>query len=144
VRRVSKLRPELAGLPGPEIAARRRAGEEVAVHHERLELAYADRHPRRSSSTASRRSTRSASWSSSAPSSTARKPLADARAGCHIHLDELIERADHFENEAIVLMHFSQLYRPDEVREILARRLPEPLRRRVIPFAPRGSEWPGG
>ena len=33
---------------------------------------------------------------------------------------------------------------PDEVRDILTRRLPEPLRRRVIPFVPRGSEWPGG
>ena len=40
-------------------------------------------------------------------------------------------------------MHFSQLYRPDEVRSILARRLPDSLRTRVIPFAPRGTEWPG-
>ena len=41
VRRVSKLRAELRGLPGPEIAARRRAGEDVAEHEDRLELAYA-------------------------------------------------------------------------------------------------------
>ncbi len=143
VRRVSKLRPELAGLPGPEIAARRRAGEEVAVHQDRLELAYAtdtlavvlDREPELYQARV---------LILECTFLDGKKPIADARAGCHIHLDELIERADRFQNEAVVLMHFSQLYRPDEVREILARRLPEPLRRRVIPFAPRGSEWPGG
>ena len=143
VRRISKLRPELAGLPGPEIAARRRAGEEVAVHQDRLELAYAtdtlavvlDREPDLYQARV---------LILECTFLDGKKPIADARAGCHIHLDELIERADHFQNEAVVLMHFSQLYRPDEVREILARRLPEPLRRRVIPFAPRGSEWPGG
>jgi len=143
VRRVSKLRPELVGLSGPEIAERRRAGEEVAVHHERLELAYAtdtlavvlDREP---SLYQVRVLVLECTFLDG------KKPLADARAGCHIHLDEIIERADHFENESIVLMHFSQLYRPDEVRDILARRLPDSLRRRVIPFAPRGGEWPGG
>jgi ribonuclease Z len=72
-----------------------------------------------------------------------RKPLADARAGCHIHLDELIERAHLFRNEAVVLMHFSQIYRPGEVREILERRLPEPLRSRVVAFAPQAEDWPG-
>ncbi|HEY8144307.1 MAG TPA: MBL fold metallo-hydrolase [Kofleriaceae bacterium] len=143
VRRVSKLRPELAGLPGPEIAARRRAGEEVAIHHERLELAYAtdtlavvlDREPDLYQARV---------LVLECTFLDARKPLADARAGCHIHLDEIIERADRFQNESIVLMHFSQLYRPEEVHDILARRLPESLRRRVIPFAPRGGEWPGG
>jgi ribonuclease Z len=41
VRRVAKLRPELHGLPGPEIAKRRQAGEEVHVIDERPVLAYA-------------------------------------------------------------------------------------------------------
>ena len=38
---MARLKPELVGLAGPEIAARNRAGEEVTDIEERLELAYA-------------------------------------------------------------------------------------------------------
>ena len=66
-----------------------------------------------------------------------------SRAGGHVHLDELLERADDFENEAIVLMHFSQMYPPAEVHRILEERCPPSLWRRVIVFAPRKGAWPG-
>jgi ribonuclease Z len=72
-----------------------------------------------------------------------RKSLEAARAGCHIHLDELIERADRFENEHVVIMHCSQLYRPDEVAAILDARAPARLRSKLIPFAPTQGHWPG-
>ena len=39
VRRVAKLRPDLLGLPGQDIAARRRAGEDINVIEERVEVA---------------------------------------------------------------------------------------------------------
>lgn len=141
VRRVSKLKPALHGLSGPEIAARRRAGEEVADSVERLELAYAtdtlsvvlDREPDLY---------RARVLILECTFLDQRKSLADARAGCHIHLDELIERADRFENEAVVLMHFSQLYQPADVREILARRLPPGLKQRALPLLPPGDHWP--
>ena len=55
----------------------------------------------------------------------------------------MIERADQFANEHIVLMHFSQLYRPDEVAGILDARVPPALRRRIIPFVPTTGHWPG-
>ncbi|HZJ63969.1 MAG TPA: MBL fold metallo-hydrolase [Kofleriaceae bacterium] len=142
VRRISKLRPELRGLAGAQIAERRRSGEEVAEHEDRIELAYA--------------TDTLASVLDHAPALLAartlilectfldeRKPLDAARAGCHIHLDELIERAGQFSNEHIVLMHFSQLYRPDEIAGILDARLPPELRRRVVPFIPDGPHWPG-
>jgi len=142
VRRVSKLRPELVGLPGPEIAARRRAGEDVTVHDDRLELAYA--------------TDTLVSVLDHAPELLQtrvlimectfldeRKSLADARAGCHVHLDEVIERADRFANEQIVMMHVSQIYRPDEVAGLLDARVPPELRRRIIPFVPGGASWPG-
>jgi ribonuclease Z len=142
VRRVTKLRAELHGVPGPEIAARRRAGEQVSDHEDRLELAYA--------------TDTLVSVLDHAPDLykarvlvmectflDERKTLEAARAGCHVHLDEVIERADKFENEHIVLMHLSQLYRPDEVSGILDRRVPPALRSRLIPFIPRGSHWPG-
>jgi ribonuclease Z len=142
VRRVAKLLPQLVGLSGPEIAERRRRGEVVSHHVERLELAYAtdtlavvlDREP---AMLESRVLVLECTFLDE------RKPLPDARAGCHIHLDELIERAHLFKNEALVLMHFSQLYRPAEVHQILERRLPQELRARVVPFAPAGADWPG-
>jgi ribonuclease Z len=58
-----------------------------------------------------------------------------ARKYDHIHLDDIIERASLFENEAIVLTHFSMRYRPDEILEAL-RGLPAEIADRVIPFLP--------
>jgi len=142
VRRVSKLRADLVGRAGPEIAARRRAGEEVSSYEERLEIAYVT-------------DTLVSALDHAPELLTARvlivectflddrKSLEAARAGCHIHLDELIERADRFANEHVVLMHVSQLYRPDEVAQILDRRVPPSLRKRIIPFVPAASNWPG-
>ena len=142
VRRVARLRPDLVGLTGPEIAARRRAGEEVSEHDDRLELAYA--------------TDTLVSALDHAPELykarvlivectflDERKSIEGARAGCHIHLDELIERADAFENEHVVLMHFSQIYRPDEIAALLDRRVPPRLRAKIVPFVPAASSWPG-
>jgi ribonuclease Z len=142
VRRVSKLRAELSGLTGPQIAARRRGGETVTDHEDRLELAYAT-------------DTLVSVFDHAPELLTARtlimectflderKPLEAARAGCHIHLDEVIERADRFANDHVVMMHFSQIYRPDEIAGLLDARLPPELRKKVIPFIPTGPHWPG-
>jgi ribonuclease Z len=59
-----------------------------------------------------------------------------AREYGHIHLDDLLSRAGLFENEAVVLTHFSQRYRPEEIREAL-KAIPEPLAARVVAFLPR-------
>jgi ribonuclease Z len=142
VRRVAKLRPELAGLAGPEIAARRKAGERVSDTEDRLEIAYAtdtlvsvlDHSPELM---------RAKVLIVECTFLDERKTLEATRAGCHIHLDELIERADKFENEHVVMMHVSQLYRPDEVATILDKRVPPALRRRIIPFVPPTAQWPG-
>jgi len=142
VRRVSKLRAELHGLTGPQIAARRRAGEEVNAHEDRLELAYAtdtlvsvlDHAPEL---------LQARTLILECTFLDHRKSLEAARAGCHIHLDELVERADRFANDHVVMMHFSQLYRPDEIAGILDARLPPALRKKVIPFIPTGTTWPG-
>ena len=58
-----------------------------------------------------------------------------AREYAHIHLDDILERAHLFENESIVLTHFSQRYRPEEIRAALTA-IPEELSKRVIPFLP--------
>jgi ribonuclease Z len=142
VRRVSKLRAEFRGLSGPEIAARRLAGEAMTDHEDRLELAYA--------------TDTLVSVLDHAPDLLKarvlimectflddRKTLEAARAGCHIHLDEVIERAEQFANEHVVLMHVSQLYQPSEVASILDARVPPSLRKRIIPFVPKTDHWPG-
>ncbi len=58
-----------------------------------------------------------------------------AREYAHIHLDDILERAHLFENEAVVLTHFSQRYSPEEIRQALCA-IPAPLSERVIPFLP--------
>ena len=99
MRRVAKLRPELRGLAGPDIAARRRAGEDVTEHEDRIELGYAtdtlvtalDHAPELYDARV---------LIIECTFLDDRKSLEAARAGCHVHLDELIERADRFRNEA--------------------------------------------
>jgi len=65
-----------------------------------------------------------------------RVPVAECRDKGHVHLDEVCERADLFQNEALLLTHFSARYGPEDIRRILARRLPASLRDRVVPFLP--------
>lgn len=144
LRRVQKLRPEFRDLPGAEIGRMRREGrsEEIFDQVERLELAYAtdtlvqvlDNEPSLYKSQV---------LVLECTFLDERKSLANARAGCHIHLDELIERADLFENQHLVLMHFSQIYKPRQVAEILRERCPGSLLRRIVPFTNEGIEWPG-
>ena len=141
-RRISKLRPEYQHLTGPEIGARRRAGEDILDHENRLELGYAtdtlinalDHAPELF---AARTLIMECTFLDD------RKSLEGARAGCHVHLDEIIERAERFTCEHLVLMHFSQIYRPDEIPGILDARLPPSLRKRVVPFIPSTPYWPG-
>jgi ribonuclease Z len=49
----------------------------------------------------------------------------------HMHLDDLLERADRFKNELIICAHFSTRYHPQEVRRIVESKLPPSLRGRV-------------
>lgn len=49
----------------------------------------------------------------------------------HIHVDDLAEFAERFENELIVLTHFSRRYDRNEIRDTVRRRLPEVLRERI-------------
>lgn len=141
-RGVTKLRPEFAHLSGEEIGKRRQAGDTSLFERtERVELAYAtdtladvlDTEP---SLATARVLILECTYLDE------RRTVADARERMHLHLDELIERAELFENEAIVLMHFSQIYSPDQVRRILAGRLPERLRAKVLPFLPE-RDWFG-
>jgi ribonuclease Z len=139
-RRVQKLKPQFLGLPGSEIGARKARGEDLFDSAEHLELAYAtdtllrviDTNP---SMLKSRVLVMECTFYDE------RKSLADSRAGCHVHLDELREVCERFENEHIVLMHTSQIYKPREAREILLRRCPKSFTDRVQILAPTHGPW---
>jgi ribonuclease Z len=49
----------------------------------------------------------------------------------HTHLDDLIERAGRFQNELIILAHFSTRYQDSQLRKAIERRLPPELKDRV-------------
>lgn len=49
----------------------------------------------------------------------------------HIHIDDIADFAEKFENELIVLTHFSRRYSREEIRDTVRRRLPHALRERV-------------
>src|SRR5215472_14299048 len=128
-----KLRDELAGKPGAEIAALRASGVEV-TRPERLPLlAYPG--------------DCSAEIFDACPELFGARVLLlecsfvlpedrdRANEYGHIHLDDLVERAGRFENEAVVLTHFSQRYTPPQIRAAL-QRLPEPLLGRTMAFLP--------
>lgn len=63
-----------------------------------------------------------------------RVSVEECRSKGHVHLDEIVARAELFENEALVLSHFSARYDRAEVLELLDRKLPPGLRARVTPF----------
>ena len=142
-RRVRKLKDEFKRLSGEEIRdLRQHAAGEMFFLQDNLELAYAtdtlvevlDKNPELY---------RSRVLVLECSFLDDRKSLRDTRAGCHIHLDELLERASLFQNEHVVLMHFSQLYSPAEVHAILEQRCPPDLHQRLRVFAPQRGAWPG-
>lgn len=125
-----KLKPALHGLDGPEIARRARAGESVNEVQERAELCFPgdtrieviDREP-------SARKARILLLECTfvGPDVTIEK----ARRSGHVHLDQIAERADLFDNEHIVLTHFSRRHPPEHIKAEVDRRLPATLRDRV-------------
>jgi ribonuclease Z len=130
-----KLRPELTGVAGEEIHRRRLAGEDVSVEVESVEVAFTgdtmievvDREPL----------VRTARLLIiEVTFLDERVPVEAARSKGHVHLDEIIARADRFENEALLFTHFSARYSADDIRRILDARLPRSLRERVTPLLP--------
>jgi ribonuclease Z len=49
----------------------------------------------------------------------------------HTHLDDIIDRAERFQNERIIFAHFSTRYHDSQIRKAIEKRLPVRLRERV-------------
>ena len=134
-----KLDPALQGRAGEEIAALRAGGREVTRREEIPLFAYpGDCSPEVFDAAPELYGARVLLLECSFVDPEDRDR---AREYAHMHLDDVIERADLFRNEAIVLTHFSLRYRPEEIREALDR-LPEAIAERVVPFLPRRRSPP--
>ncbi|MCC7382377.1 MAG: MBL fold metallo-hydrolase [Deltaproteobacteria bacterium] len=127
---VRKLKPELLGTSSEEIARRARAGEEVHVVIERAELCFPG-------------DTRIGVVEQEPTARTARVLLLEctflgsdvsakkAEQGGHIHLDQIADRAALFQNEAVVLTHFSRRYKREDIEREVAQKIPLALRERL-------------
>ncbi len=141
-RRVTKLKPEHQGMPSEEVARRRKAGEPLFDETERLELSYAtDTLARVLESAPSLLDIRLLILDCTFLGNN--RTVREAQERSHLHLEELFARAERFQNEALVLMHFSQAYSPEEVHAVIRARAPEVLRERLRVFAPTTGRWFG-
>lgn len=123
------LRPQLAGLDPAEIVGRRRAGEQVDEDYRRPILFYTgdtDRGLLERSDAVFAAEVLMIECSFVADGHRDR-----AARYRHIHIDDIADFADRFQNEIIVLTHFSRRYSNDEIRETVRRRLPQSLHERI-------------
>ncbi len=128
--RRKKLKPELQGLPQDEIRDRRLSGTEV-THEVRIPLLCY-------------------TGDTAPPGLDDYPPVYEARILIteltffrpehrkekihkfgHMHLDDLLERADKFQNELIIVAHFSTRYHDRQILESIEKRLPQQLKDRV-------------
>jgi ribonuclease Z len=63
-----------------------------------------------------------------------KKNIEKAREWGHIHLDEIVQNANSFKNEKIVLIHFSKRYSPKTIKELVYSKIPSSLKDRVECF----------
>ena len=63
-----------------------------------------------------------------------KRDVARAREWGHTHLDEIIENFDYFQNEKLVLVHFSKRYHKNKIKKVLRKRLPSKLQDKVDIF----------
>ncbi|MCA1581735.1 MAG: hypothetical protein LC796_10180 [Acidobacteria bacterium] len=126
-----KLREDLAGRSGPEIAALRESGAEVTRREEIPLLAYpGDCGPEIFDAVPELYGAKVLLIECSffAPEDVGR-----AHAYGHLHISDFTERADLFQNEFVVLTHFTMRSSVEEIRAGIAG-LPPSLGRRVVAF----------
>jgi ribonuclease Z len=134
-----KLKDEHLGMSGPEIAALRDRGAEVTRREEVPLLAYpGDCGPAIFDAVPSLFTARVLLIECSffAPDDVGR-----AHAYEHLHISDFAQRAEAFENEVVVLTHFTLRSSDEEIRAAIDA-LPETLRRRCVAFLPAAGERP--
>lgn len=134
--RRKSLRPDLVGKTGQEIAAIRKSGEEVSVTRNVPDVTFCgdtkiDIVEDRPEIAKSRVLILECTMLDDSVS------VLDTRKAGHIHIDEIVERAELFrDTECLVLSHFSARYRTQEIRDILKTRLSDWLMAKTFPLLP--------
>jgi ribonuclease Z len=129
----TKLKPEFQGVDGRELARLRKAGTVIGDLVETPEFAFTG-DTRVEVLEQEEVVRRARVLVMECTFVDERVSVAEARDKGHVHLYELAERAELFQNEAILLTHFSARYRAHEIRAALDARLPASLRARVTPL----------
>lgn len=125
-----KLRPELAERSGPELARLREAGEQIETWTEVPLLFYTgdtDRRLLEENAALYRARILMIECSFTAEGEQDR-----GRKYTHIHLSDLWDHADGFENEFILLTHFSLRDTPAQIHDRIRREAPAKLRERLV------------
>ncbi|MEC9072920.1 MAG: MBL fold metallo-hydrolase [Myxococcota bacterium] len=119
VREVKKLKEEFHGLEGPEIARRRKAGEEVTrTETEPLFSVSGDTLPEALDNNPEVMDSRVVIFECTFL--TDDKPYQACRDGGHTHLKDLMERSAELTCDNLMLSHFSQIHRWEDVPSLLA------------------------
>lgn len=129
--RRKSLKAELRGIAGAELAARRARGEAIEDDSEELALSYCGDTGAKVFELEPRIFQSHVLMLECTFAAPEHREL--GRRFQHVHLDDLAERQDRFENRALVLHHVSRRYRPDDFAAEVHRRLPR-LAGRVFIF----------
>jgi len=118
ISKVDKLKEEYKAMPGQEIGRLRKSGVPVTETRERRVLSVTgdtlpevlDKQPQ---------ILESETLLMECTFLDERKPMEAVRAGGHVHLQDLLERADRLTVDRLVLSHYSQMHPPDTFVELL-------------------------
>ena len=118
IEKVDKLKQEFAALPGPEIGRLRKSGVPVTEVRERRILSVTgdtlpevlDKQPQ---------ILESETLLMECTFLDERKPMDAVRAGGHVHLADLLDRAERLTVDRLVLSHYSQMHPPETIVELL-------------------------
>ncbi|KAK9835680.1 hypothetical protein WJX74_005763 [Apatococcus lobatus] len=133
--RKQKLKAEYIGRPSEEIRDLRLSGQVVTEQLETCELAFTgDTGPEFITAEGSADALRARLLIMELTFLDDKVAPESAHEMGHMHIDDLVDHADKFKNEHILLIHFSARYSAAQIFENLDDRLPADLRKRCIPF----------
>jgi len=131
----NKLKAQYAGFDGQEIKRLRESGEEISDKIEVPEVAFTGDttgewidNPSNVDALKAKLLIMECTFIDDSVSKT------DAASFGHTHIDDIIARAEKFENEAILLIHFSARYKAEQIKDALHEKLPPSLRQRCTPL----------
>lgn len=133
-RRVDHLKPEYHGLPGATLAQLREQGHALTVREDIGLVAVTGDTSHQWISMADQAVLRARVLFMECTFLGAGRTTEAADKGAHTHLDNLIDLIGAIKSRAIVLYHFSQFYRAEDISEIVRGALPEEVASRIHLF----------